>query len=372
MICYNLPMEKWHKFIPALAIMLLLVAGTSWFILYVFGFVFEMTPATLLVAKTVCAILPILLVVTMLIGRGHYSKLNAWMYIVASLWIPIFMYLFLLAVVLGLLYNYAPIELLQKITLALLAVTMVSFVFGIKTALNPKIKTYTIKAPRLKEKWGDKKIVLFSDSHLGVVRHANFMQKIVDMINTQKPDIIFIAGDLIDGPVFPYEKGLAPLGELKSTFGTFFTAGNHDEYNIEQEKYYSILKKYVTVLNDKKVIVNDTQIIGVVYSEESSKGTEARLAQTGYEQTLPSIVMLHDPRNVPALAKLGVDLSLSGHTHGGQFFPVTLLVSMLYRGLTKGINYLGKTAHFTSVGVGTAGPLFRLGPNAEIVVIKIE
>ncbi len=365
-------MEKWHKFIPALVIMLLVIGSTSWFILYIYDLVFELPSTLLTVSKTIFTIMPILLVVTMIIGRGHYSKLNSWAYIVASLWIPVFMYLFLWAVVVGLAHSYfGNILPIQELTVGLLILIIFLFIWGIKIALEPKIKTYILKAPKLKEKWGDKKIVLFSDSHLGVVRHAKFMRKIADMINAQTPDIVLIAGDLIDGPVFPYEYGLAPLADIKSTYGTFFTAGNHDEYNIEQEKYYAVLNRHATVLNDKKVIINDTQLIGIIYAEESKQKTKDRLSKTGYDKNIPSIVMLHDPLNIKVLVEEGVTLSLSGHTHGGQFFPATLLVTMLYRSLTKGINYLGDTTHFTSVGVGTAGPLFRLGTRPEIVVLKI-
>jgi hypothetical protein len=232
--------------------------------------------------------------------------------------------------------------------------------------------SHAIRAPKLKEKWGDKNLVLFSDAHLGMVRNKKFMRTIVDMVNSLHPDIVFIAGDLIDGPVFPYEESLAPLADIKSTYGTFYTAGNHDEYNPEQEKYYSALQKYVTVLNDKKVIVNDTQITGIIYAQESVEETAKRLRSVEHDARMPSIVMLHDPKNIQALADQQVTLGLSGHTHAGQFFPFTLIVKSVYGSLTKGVHYLKEMAHITSVGVGTAGPLLRLGTVPEIIHIRIE
>ncbi len=373
MICYNLPMEKWSKFIAPLLTMLGFVGGGSVLILYVLILLLGLSTNTINLLTISFTVMPVALIVTMVIGAKYYSKINAIIYTIASFWIAIFLHLLLIITILTLIYALTlDKELIIKATWVIFIIEVILFIYGIWVALYPKVITYSIHAPKLKEKWADKKIVLFSDSHLGIVRHRSFMQKIVQMINAQNPDIVLIAGDLIDGPTFPYEKGLAPLGEIKSTFGTFYTAGNHDEYNIEQEKYYTILNKYVTVLNDKKIMVNDTQLIGVMYAEESKQHTKDRLEKTGYDKSQPSIVMLHDPKNRRALVDSEVTLSFSGHTHGGQFFPFTLFVSLFYGKRTKGIQYLNETTHFTSVGVGTAGPIFRLGTRPEIAVVKID
>lgn len=352
--------------------MLGFVGGTSWFIIYIFTSILGLSGSMLSLTYIVFTALPIALVMTMLIGAKYYSRINAVIYTIVALWVPAFMYIFLVACTIGIGYSFIPShDLLLQTTKVLFGVAGVLFVYGIYVALHPKVVYYTIKSEKLKEKWGDKKIVLFSDSHLGIVRHKSFMQKIADMVNAENPDVVFIAGDLIDGPVFPYEYGLAPLGKIKSTYGTYYTAGNHDEYNVEQEKYYAVLNKYATVLNDKKIIINDTQLVGVMYAEESKQRTKERLEKTGYDKSVPSIVMLHDPRNRSSLVDSNVSLSLSGHTHGGQFFPVTLLVSLFYGNRTKGVHYIENSAHFTSVGAGTAGPLFRLGTRPEITVVKI-
>ena len=316
---------------------------------------------------------PTVLLATMLIGNNYYHKLNAYIYSIVVMWIPTLMYLFIGSCILALtnLEVTQPKDILV-LTWCVLILVAVALFAGIKSALNFKVVTYTIKSPLLKEKWGDKRIVMFSDSHLGMVRREKFMGKVVSMINGLTPDIVFIAGDLIDGPVFPYDAGLSPLKDIKSTYGVFYTAGNHDEYNRQQEKYYEALNKYATVLNDKKLMINGTQIVGVMFAQESFAETTKRLGHAGFDKNTPSIVMLHDPKNVEALKDAGVTLSLSGHTHGGQFFPFTLAVRSVYKNLSKGVNYLGNMAQFTSVGVGTAGPLFRLGTYPEVVVIKIQ
>ena len=309
---------------------------------------------------------------TNIVGNIRYYPLNAYIYSVFVFWVPILLYLFLGAIVIEILSLAGVSHLaLSGIVWVVYALIVLGILYAVYKAYHPKIRTHQITAPLLKEKWGDKKIVLFSDVHLGMVRREKWLNRIVSNVNDLSPDIVFIAGDLIDGPIFPYANGLAPLQHIKSTFGTFYTAGNHDEYNRDQNAYYAELRKYVTVLNDAKQVVNDTQIIGVMYMMESLAQTKERLIATGYEKNIPSIALLHDPKNVAALADAGVTLSLSGHTHDGQFFPFTLVVRGVYKKLSKGITYMQNMAHFTSVGVGTAGPLMRLGTTPEIVVIEI-
>ncbi len=321
-------------------------------------------------------ILPLIFIATTLIGNFVYNRFVALAYSISALWIPILLYLTLGSILIWLGYFLGKLIHIPGLTAIIFSLVVIgvgiSMVLGITNALSPKTVTYNISAPLLQEKWSNKKIVLFSDSHFGLVRNKRFAQKIVRMINELHPDIVFIAGDLIDGPIIPYEETLKPLADIKSTFGVFYTAGNHDEYNREQTEYYQALNKYVTVLNDKQVVVNDTQVTGIIYAHETEKKTQERLLATGFDKTIPSIVMLHDPKNVNALKDAGVTLSLSGHTHGGQFFPITLIVKGIYSKLRKGVNYLGSMTQFTTVGVGTAGPLFRLGTQPEIVILKIQ
>ncbi len=318
---------------------------------------------------------PVILVVLTVISNLTYIAWTRPFYIVSSLWLPALIYLFigalLLRIYLALGTNLQIIP-AQLFALLLSAIIVIAMIYGIWKANTFKVITSEIDAPALHEAWHDKTIVLFSDSHLGLTRSKAFMAKIVTAINELSADAVFIAGDLIDGPVFPYERDLAPLAELKTTYGTFYAAGNHDEYNRQQLQYLNALSPLITVLNDKKVLVNQTQIIGIEFAAESFDSTKARLTKTGYDATIPSIVILHDPKNVPALAEAGVTLSFSGHTHGGQFWPFTLLVNGIYKNLTKGAAYIGNHAHFTTVGVGTWGPLFRLGTQPEIVIIKIK
>lgn len=291
-------------------------------------------------------------------------------------WISILLWLFTASLIL------APLSIvLVQNDMTMLFTTVLSIVFvgiivtifvGIWNGWDPKVVSHQFKIPVLAPLWKDKRIVLFSDSHLGMVRNKKFLKKIVSLVNAQSPDLVLIAGDLIDGPALKYEEVLAPLSEIKSTFGVFFTSGNHDQYNMHPEQYYGVLQKHVTILDDAKVTVNNTELIGIAYGNELPSATQERLKKSLYDADKPAIAVLHDPKNAEALADAGIPLILSGHTHGGQFFPITWLVKGLYRNRTKGTYQVKETLGFTSVGVGTGGPLLRLGTQPEIAVITIE
>ncbi len=316
---------------------------------------------------------PFLLVLTMSIGNNiGYSKINSFIYSISVYWIPVLIFLLMGAVLLWILFFFGKFTQISipfvPIILTLFGVIIILLCVGIYQATHPKVTTYTITHKELAERWGDKKIVLFSDSHLGMVRNKTFTEKIVSLVQAQNPDMLIIAGDLIDGPIFPYDTSLRALGMLRPPLGIYYSAGNHDEYNKQQEDYYASLTKYVTVLNDKKTTVQNTQLIGLSYANETLEETRARLDAVGYNKEEPSIIIFHDPKNTQALASKDVSLVLSGHTHGGQFFPFTLLIKSIYGELSQGVHTLGKTTSLTTIGIGTAGPLFRLGMQPEIVV----
>lgn len=326
--------------------------------------------------KVAMFILPLLIIFTMFFGALWYHPINALVYSIVIFWVPILIYLFLSSIILIAIVFIAtavgvvlPLHFLLLATIIFIALCIL---VGIMRALSPQVIHYALSVPKLAPLWNGKKIILISDVHLGMVRREKFLEKIVHLINAESPDLVIIAGDLLDGPVIHYEHVLKPLGKIKSTFGVYYTAGNHDEYNRDQNAYQQELSKYVTVLNDARMTVNETEIVGLVYAQEKNKATKNRLMKIGYEDNgQPSIAILHDPKNAHALADAGVSLIVSGHTHSGQFFPISLFVKALYKERARGKYKIKDTVGFTSVGVGTAAPLFRLGTQPEIAVLKI-
>ncbi len=329
------------------------------------------------VAIILMILLPLFLVVTMALGRSKWSPITQYFYIPGAVWLPYLLYLFIASTIVGILY-FVSIKFsigipIKEIAVGLFVLVTTLIGYGLWNARNPQIITYEIDSKTLGPQWSGKTILLVADTHLGVVWREKFMSKVVSLINSQSPDIVLLPGDIIDGPVFPYEKNLAPLKNIKSTFGTVFTPGNHEGYSTDQKSFYEVITQNTTTLIDQKIEINNTQIIGLDYvAQESKDQILARLDLTGYSKENPSIVLLHDPKNSHYLQDAGVSLVVSGHTHCGQFWPVSTIVKSMYKEYTHGVVEKNGNFHITTCGAGTAMSPVRIGTTPEIVVIKIK
>ena len=320
-------------------------------------------------------ILPLLFLITAYLGFNKFSKIGSFIYIITALFIGLVMYLVagtLFLTILILINSFvAPLP-LQLIGMIILIVLILLTLYGFINASNPRIVKWSTKSEALKDLWKDKKIILISDTHFGQIRREKFARKIVNIINKENPDIVFHVGDLIDGPSIPYEKTFAPLMDLNPPLGTLYVEGNHERYSQEYDKFRTYFPKCFTDMTDRKIIVNNTQIIGLSYRmNETHEETRERLKALGYDENIPSIVLLHDPKNSRALTDINVSMVLSGHTHGGQFFPITMIVRRIYKALAHGVSYENNTASVTTYGVGTAMMPMRVGTIPEIVILQI-
>jgi hypothetical protein len=322
-------------------------------------------------------IVPIIFTATVIYSQKHFSKLNSWLYTVSALWIGVIFYLFMtsfIVVILIPIYQYFGINF--PISLIIISILIIAFIisfYGVYNANNPKIVHFEVESKELSPLWKDKKIIFISDTHLGNMRGQKFMQKIVDIINSEKPDITFHLGDLIDGPSINYKKVFSPIENLNPPLGNYYTEGNHEGYSREYSVFKSNFPKNINDITGKKVILNGTQIIGIPYFKTKSKTkTEEQLNLVQYDKNMPSIILMHDPKNTPILAKEKVSLVLSGHTHAGQVFPVTILVKMFDGKYVHGVASTEETKSITSSGVGVAISPMRIGTIPEIVVLTIK
>ena len=350
------------------------------------------TPLMRQIVGWALTLLPVVLIATMVIGNFTYSKINSLFYVISVTWLPTLLYIFLAT---ALVYIVKWVSLasghshdtttLRTLMLGGIVIAAGFVTYGIVNATMPRVVNYTIDAPALSPMWSGKNIILISDTHLGVVRSQSFMKKVVGQVNALQPDLVLIAGDIIDGPVFNYARGLSPLANIKSTYGVVYTPGNHEGYNREPEKFYPAVKPLVTTLIDSAKEINGTTIVGLDYKIESKEAAQARfrsiLGTTNSEKTQPTIALLHDPKNAKALMESGVSLIVSGHTHCGQFFPINLVVKSIYKEFTYGVNTLDEkdssgnsimSTAITTCGAGTAMSPLRLGTNPEIVVIHVK
>lgn len=321
-------------------------------------------------------IFPFIYIISMIYRQKHFSKLNSWVYTAGALWFGIIFYLFVVAFIISILIlinNFFGFNLpIRFLTITLVSIALITILYGIYNANNPKIVRWEIKSKSLKKLWKNKKIVFISDTHLGNMRREKFIKKIVDTINSEKPYITFNLGDLIDGPSFNYEKVFAPFDNLKSAVGNYYVEGNHERYSKEYSLFRSHFPKNLNDITNKKIIINGTQIIGLPYHKKSKNKIKNELNNLNYNKNMPSIVLMHDPKNTFVLVKNNVSLVLSGHTHAGQFFPFTIVLKILRGFYFYGVKYVANTVSVITSGVGEAMPPIRIGTNSEIVVLTIK
>ena len=320
--------------------------------------------------------MPLVMGLTMFIGRNTWSPINALAYTITSGWIVVVAGLFFFSLIGWLLFgagHASGITLpLKHIGVLVLAGALAFSIYGIINASIIRTTIVDIRHDNL-SKLSGMKIALVSDLHIGLVRQKPLVQKVARRIMNQNPDMIIIAGDLIDGPHFPYQEFLAPLAELSAPQGVYFTPGNHETYNDELEEVYKAIPENVTILSDEIQTIpgTDITIAGFEYDTESREHFAERAARVVVGSS-PAIGILHDPKHRDALGELGINLVVSGHTHGGQFFPGTAIVRMIYGSQTNGLVTHDSGAYYTTTGAGTAVSPARVGTQAEVVILEIQ
>src|SRR6202022_2214790 len=225
----------------------------------------------------------------------------------------------------------------------------------------------------LPETWRGRVAAQVSDLHLGHVRNLGFIRRIVTILTRLRPDAVFITGGLYDGVAVDLDRLSSPWAKIPPPLGTYFITGNHEEFS-DRTKYLDALKRFgVRILNNEKVIVDGLQIVGLHY-RDAVLGTRFRslLNQVALDRKRASVLLVHEPRHLLVAEEAGISLQLSGHTHRGQFFPFTRIVSRIYKQYAYGLQSLGNLIVYTTCGVGTWGPPMRVGTSPEIVLIQFE
>ena len=221
-------------------------------------------------------------------------------------------------------------------------------------------------------------IVLVTDVHLGKIIRNGRLEKLVNEINGRNPDLVLLAGDVIDEDIGPFisENMAATFQRLHPRFGVFAVLGNHEYIGRQTEVAVELLRSGgITVLRDSFIEVEDRFVIAgrddwsrVQFGYGPRKSLTEFL--NGLDAKKPVLLMDHQPRNFDEAAAAGVDLMMSGHTHRGQLFPNQWVTQALYE---TDWGYLKKKAMnvIVSAGFGTWGPPVRTSAASEIVEIRV-
>jgi hypothetical protein len=260
--------------------------------------------------------------------------------------------------------------------LVALAVTLIGFVNARRLARVVKVNVPIRDLPPELHGYA---IAQISDIHVGPTIKRPFLNAIVNKVNKLGADAIAITGDLVDGSVQRLSAHTEPLSRLRASDGVFFVTGNHEYYSGAEEWIAEVRRLGVTVLLNQHVLrrrgAASLMIAGVAdYSAHQFNPThksDPRRAAAGAPQDVDVRVLLaHQPRSAPEAAAAGFDLQLSGHTHGGQFFPWNLFVP-LQQPFVAGLNRVRDMWVYTSRGTGYWGPPKRFGAPSEITLVRL-
>jgi len=245
--------------------------------------------------------------------------------------------------------------------------------YGIWNSSRVRVTRVTASLPDLPHAWRGKRMVFFSDVHLGNVRAEGFAKKIVRKVQALNPSVVVIGGDLFDGMKCDAEKLAAPFKDLHPPHGVYFVSGNH-EYIRDREMFFDAIRNAgIKILRNEKVDIGGIDLVGVDWHDtDKRENFETVLGGIHLAKDKPRILVRHVPDNLDIAEHAGVSLQLSGHTHRGQFWPLSLITHYFYKGFDYGYHHFKKMAVYTSSGVGTWMSPFRFGTRSEIVEIEFK
>jgi uncharacterized protein len=219
-----------------------------------------------------------------------------------------------------------------------------------------------------------------SDIHLGHHRGRKYLEKIVEETNQRNPDIVLITGDLIDSEAAFVPGELEPL--VRFSAPVYYVGGNHEKY-VDAERTFGLVKKYgLNVLRNQVVETHGLQLVGLDYMNadentfelhpsDDSHTIKSVLASLHVKDGMPSVLLHHSPAGAQYAAANGIDLMIAGHTHGGQFFPGTLVATAVFP-FTHGLHHRGPLQVFVSQGAGTFMSRVRLGTSNELNLLRLR
>lgn len=334
---------------------------------------------------------------TMILSDYSDNPFTRALYLISALWIGMLIFLLITFSVACLINIFVKNQTNLKLILGLGAIILSIAVlfFGYHQATHPTITRLDIDIQNLPTDWENKKIVQLSDLHLGRIHGADFLSEVITRVNELQPDIVFITGDLFDGLGDHVENFIADFHNLQAPLGIYFVTGNHESY-LGVDKILDLLKKTpIIVLDNELKEIDGLQIIGLGFVDFTGQQDKNILTNLpNFDPSKTNILLYHEPSalgrgknlngnghselyfwpktNFTVQENAGIDLQISGHTHGGQFFPFTLLTKMIYQNYHHGLHKIGNFQLYVSSGTGTWGPPIRLGSPAEIVLMKLQ
>ena len=237
---------------------------------------------------------------------------------------------------------------------------------------GPRVKRVTVPLAKLPRSAHGYRIAVVSDIHLGPVLGRDFCQRVVDTINSTRPDLIAVVGDLVDGSVKDLGPAAAPLARLRARHGSYFVTGNHEYYSGAAQWVREVRELGLHPLENARTEMAGFDLAGVndVAGESEGHGPDFGRALGDRDTSRAVVLLAHQPVQIHDAVKHGVDLQLSGHTHGGQLWPGNYIAE-LANPTVAGLERYGDTQLYVSRGAGAWGPPTRVGAPSDITVVEL-
>jgi len=268
----------------------------------------------------------------------------------------------------------------KSISISMITLAGSATVYGFYSARKgPFIIKHDIYIKNLPEAYENFSIAQISDLHVGPTIKRPYVEDVLEKISHLNPDFIAVTGDLVDGSVKYLRSDLQPLKDMIAPYGTFFVTGNHEYYSgVDQWLDETDRLGMKNLINTNEIISKSGDKIAIAgitdlnaHQINLSHRSDPEFALASLPKDIIKIVLAHQPNSIHAVHKVGADLQLSGHTHGGQFWPFTYPVKLASTYIAGYYDHFG-TQIYVNRGTGYWGPPLRIGVPAEITLIRLK
>jgi hypothetical protein len=270
----------------------------------------------------------------------------------------------------------------RVVSAVVVAVAIVLLIWGYAEAMRvSRVRRVDVSVPRLGPGLDGAKVVLLTDTHYGPIDRARWSRRVVEVVNSLDADIVAHTGDIADGEPSERRAQAAPLADVRAALARVYVTGNHEYFSGAQRWVEHMASLGWEALHNRHVLVSrgaDRLVIAGV-DDRTAAGSgvpghhaDHAAALTGTDPDLPVLLLAHQPKQVDGAVAHGVDLQLSGHTHGGQIWPFHYMVR-IDQPVLHGLSRHGeRTQLYTSRGTGFWGPPFRIFAPSEITLITLH